>query len=465
MFMKIWHLLLLTGIIFYLNSSLLFSQEEFIRGADVSFLQQIEDNGGIFRENGAVKDPLQILKDHNINYMRLRLWNNPPAGYNNLAKLLIMAKRIKQLNLKLLLDFHYSDSWADPGKQSKPAAWVTLDSISLGDSLYNFTKDVLTALKNQNTFPDMIQVGNEITNGFLWNTGRVGPSFDTPVQWNNFASLLKRCINAANEVKGSDQLQIMIHIDRSTDSTACKWFFDNLNLYNVQFDCIGLSYYPWWDGMLEQVTANLNYLADRYNKELIITETAYPWTLAWDDTTNNIVGLQSQLLPGYPATVDGQKSFITNLISIVRNTHLNLGKGIFYWEPLDISTPTFGSGWENLTFFDFNGNLLSSISAFEDLDQVKEETNKIEGFTLSQNYPNPFNPSTIIKFEFKASTFASLKVFDIMGNEIAFLFKGAAQASKMYEVEFNGAHLSSGIYYYKLEGNGRTEIKKMILLK
>ena len=456
---------LLTGIILYLNSSILFSQEEFIKGADVSFLQQIEDNGGIFGENGAIKDPLQILKDNNINYIRIRLWNNPPAGYNNLAKLLIMAKRIKQLNLKLLLDFHYSDSWADPSKQSKPAAWVTLDSISLGDSLYNFTKDILTALKNQNTFPDMIQIGNEITNGFLWNTGRVGSSFDIPVQWNNFTSLLKRCINAANDVKGNDPLQIMVHIDISTDSAACKWFFDNLNLYNVQFDCIGLSYYPWWNGTLEQVSANLNYLADRYNKEIIIAETAYPWTLEWDDTTNNIVGSQSQLLAGYPASVDGQKSFITSLISIVRNTHLNLGKGIFYWEPLDITTPTFGSGWENLTFFDFSGNLISSISAFEDLNQVEEETNTITEFMLSQNYPNPFNPSTTIRFEFKATTFASLKVFDILGSEVALLFKGTVQPGKAYEVEFNGAHLSSGVYYYKLEGNGRTEIKKMILIK
>ena len=463
--MKISHLFFLTGIVFYLNTSLLYSQGEFIKGSDISFLQQIEDNGGIFRENETVKDPIQILKDHNINYIRLRLWNNPPAGYNNLSKLLIMAKRIKQLNMKLLLDFHYSDSWADPGKQSKPAAWVSLDSISLGNSLYNFTKDVLTALKNQNTFPDMIQIGNEITNGFLWNNGRVGSSFDTPAQWNNFASLLKRCINAANEVKGSDQLQIMIHIDRSTDSSSCKLFFDNLNFYNVQFDCIGLSYYPWWHGTLEQVSANLNYLADRYNKEIIITETAYPWTLEWNDNTTNIVGLQSQLLAGYPATVDGQKSFIANLISIVRNTHLNLGKGIFYWEPLDITTSTFGSGWENLTFFDFNGNLLSSISAFEDLNQVKEETNTKIGFILSQNYPNPFNPSTIIRFEFRASTFASLKLFDILGSKVALLFNGTVQAGKMYEVKFNATHLSSGIYYYKLEGNGGTGIKKMILLK
>ena len=465
MFQIISKLFLLTGILVYLNSPMMYAQGEFIKGTDNSFLQQIEDNGGVFKENGTIKDPLLILKDHNINYIRLRLWNNPPGGYNNLAKLLIMAKRIKQLNMKFLLDFHYSDSWADPGKQSKPAAWINLDSISLGDSLYNFTKDVLTSLKSQNTFPDMIQIGNEITNGFLWNTGRIGSSFDTPTQWNNFTSLLKRCINAANDVKGNDTLQIMIHIDRSTDSSACKWFFDNLNLYNVQFDCIGLSYYPWWHGTPEQVSANLNYLADRYNKELIITETAYPWTLEWNDTTNNMVGSPSQLLAGYPATVAGQKSFISNLISIVRSTHLNLGKGIFYWEPLDITTPSFGSGWENLTFFDFNGNLLNSISAFEEPNLVKEETNTIREFVLNQNYPNPFNPSTIIRFKFKTGTFASLKVFDVPGREVALLFNGRVLAGKVYEVEFNGLGLSSGIYYYKLEGNEGAEIKKMILQK
>jgi arabinogalactan endo-1,4-beta-galactosidase len=464
MLMKISCLLILTGIAFYLSSSLLYSQGEFIKGADISFLQQIEDNGGTFRENGTVKDPIQILKDHNINYIRLRLWNNPPEGYNDLSKLLLMAKRIKQLNLKLLLDFHYSDSWADPGKQNKPAAWASLDIGSLGDSLYRFTRDVLTALKSQNTFPDMIQTGNEITNGFLWNTGRVGSSFDTPTQWNNFTSLIKRCIDAANEVKGNDPLQIMIHIDRSTDSSACRWFFDNLNSHNVQFDYIGLSYYPWWHGTLEQVAANLNYLADRYHKEIIIAETGYPWTLEWNDNTNNIVGLQSQLLTGYPASIKGQKDFITALLSIVRNTHLNLGKGIFYWEPLDISTPLFGSGWENITFFDFNGNLLNSISAFEDFSAVKEENINNPGYLLSQNYPNPFNPSTKIRFGVNKSTTITLKVFDILGNEIALLFNGAVQAGKIYEVEFSGAHFPSGIYFYKLEGGSYCAIKKMLLL-
>lgn len=458
-------LFLLTGILVCLNTSMLYSQEEFIKGADVSFLQQIEDNGGVFRENGTTKDPLLILKDHHINYIRLRLWNNPPEGYNNLSKLLIMAKRIKQLNMRLLLDFHYSDSWADPGKQTKPAAWGALDSASLGDSLYKFTKDVLTALKNQNTLPDLIQIGNEITNGFLWNTGRVGSSFDTPVQWNNFTALLQRCINAANDVKGIDTLQIMIHIDRSTDSSACKWFFDNLNAHNINYDYIGLSYYPWWHGTLDQVSANLNFLADRYKKKIIITETAYPWTLGWNDTTNNIVGSQSQLLTGYPASVEGQNNFITSLISIIRNTKQELGKGIFYWEPLDLTTSSFGSAWENLTLFDFGGNLLSSISAFEDLTGIKERANIIEGFLLSQNFPNPFNPSTKIRFVFNESTKASLSVFDIMGNQVSSLFNGTTQANKVYEVEFNASKFPSGIYFYKMEGNGRSRIKKMAFLK
>jgi arabinogalactan endo-1,4-beta-galactosidase len=458
-------LFLLTGILVYLNSSILYSQGEFIKGADISFLQQIEDNGGLFSENGIIKDPLLILKDHHINYIRLRLWNNPPEGYNNLSKLLIMAKRIKQLNMKILLDFHYSDSWADPGKQTKPAAWGALDSTSLGDSLYKFTKDVLIALKNQNTFPDMIQTGNEITNGFLWNTGRVGSSFDTPIQWNNFTTLLQRCINAANEVKGNDTLQIMIHIDRSTDSSACRWFFDNLNSHNITYDYIGLSYYPWWHGTLDQVSTNLNFLADRYNKRIIITETAYPWTLEWNDTTNNIVGSPSQLLSGYPASVEGQTDFITSLISIIRNTHSGLGKGIFYWEPLDVTTSAFGSAWENLTLFDFGGNLLSSISAFEDLSSIKEGPNTITGFSLSQNYPNPFNPSTKIRFVFIESTKASLKLFNIIGSELSTLFNGTVQANKVYEVEFNATNFPSGIYFYKLEGNGGTKIKKMTILK
>lgn len=452
---------------FLLFCSSLFPQAEYLKGADISYLQQIEDNGGIYKENGIAGDPILILKNHGINIIRIRLWNNPPEGYNNLAKLLIMAKRIKQANLKLLVDFHYSDSWADPGKQIKPAAWGSLNFSSLEDSIYSFTKHVLSSLKAQNTLPDIIQIGNEITYGILWDDGRVGGIYDTPLQWSNFTSLLQKCINGANEVRGTDSMKIMIHIDCSTDSTKCKWFFDNLNSYNVSYDYIGVSYYPWFQGELDPLPSNLNFLATRYNKPIIIAETGYPWTLGWDDTTNNYVGNQSQLLPGYTATVEGQKKFLIDLISINKNIRGNFGKGVIYWEPLSITTPTFGSAMENLAFFDFQGNLLNSISAFENINSVNGAGNPVSGYDLKQNYPNPFNPSTIISYQIPKNSFVKIEVYDIKGDKIEDLVNGELKAG-YYSVEFNavsGRNLASGVYFYRMTATDVTTDKLFIVTK
>ncbi len=149
---------------------------QFIKGADVSFIPQIEDLGGVYKVNGIPQEPLRIFKDHGFNFIRLKLWHTPSENYNNLEKILYMARRIKDRNLKFLLDFHYSDTWADPGRQRKPAAWVGLPFEVLKDSVYVYTKSVMQALCNQQTLPEMVQIGNEITPGMLWNDGRVNQS-------------------------------------------------------------------------------------------------------------------------------------------------------------------------------------------------------------------------------------------------------------------------------------------------
>jgi arabinogalactan endo-1,4-beta-galactosidase len=442
----------------------LFPQVEFLKGADISYLQQIEDNGGIYKENGIAGDPLIILKNHGINIIRIRLWNNPPEGYNNLAKLLIIARRIKNANLKLLVDFHYSDSWADPGKQSKPAAWNSLNFSSLEDSLFQFTKNVLFSLKAQNTSPDIIQIGNEITSGILWDDGRVDGAFNTPSQWSNLTSLLKKCISAADVVRGTDTMKIMIHLDCSTDAIKCRGFFDSLNFFNVHYDYIGLSYYPWWHGTMNPLASNLFYLAERYHKPVVIAETGYPWTLGWDDTTNNYVGNTSQLLPGYPATVEGQKKFLSDLLTITNNIPENLGKGVFYWEPLCITTPTLGSAMENLALFDFSANLLSSISAFENINSVNEESITESGFLLKQNYPNPFNPSSTISYSIVKAGNVLLTVYNAIGSKVVTILN-EYKTPGSYTVKFNGNNLASGIYFYRLESGEATIVKKMLLMK
>ncbi len=338
----------------------------FIIGADISFLQEIENHGGVFRENGSAKNLLDILSDHGFNYARLRLWHTPPAGYCGLDSTLVIAARIKAAGLGLLLDLHYSDTWADPGAQSKPHAWEGLAFDSLRDSVYEYTLVVISRLKGRNALPDMVQIGNEITCGMLWDDGRVCGTSDTPEQWAKLGDLIAAGIEGVDAALGpGDSTRIMIHIDRGADIGGATWFFDNPAIQGIDFDVIGLSYYPWWHGTLDEVEATLDSLARRYNRDVIVVETAYPWTLDWYDDTHNVIGLPEQLHPGYPATVGGQEDFLADLMDIIVTTPSCRGRGVFYWAPEYIPVPGMGSPWENLTLFDFDGDLLSSISAFE----------------------------------------------------------------------------------------------------
>ncbi len=361
-----------TGFTNELNSSLI--PELSIRGADISFLPQIEDNNGKFYDNGSEEDLLQILKTHGVNSIRLRIWNDPISGYCSKSETLDLAKRLNSKGFQFLLDFHYSDGWADPGNQNKPSSWNMLSYLELKQAVYNYTYEVITDLKNQGTTPDMVQIGNEITCGFLWNTGRVCGDYDNETQWHQFTELLKAGITGVQDGLEGESVKIMLHIDRGGYNVGSRWFFDNILAKNVSFDVIGQSFYPWWHGSLEDLKENLRDLALRYNKEICVVETAYPWTLNWFDTTNNIVGLEGQLLTGYPATVQGQKQYLLDLKKIISEVPSSKGIGFFYWAPERISTTNFGSSWENLALFDFNGNVLESISVFEPLNQTSSSS-------------------------------------------------------------------------------------------
>ncbi|MBC8181620.1 glycosyl hydrolase 53 family protein [candidate division KSB1 bacterium] len=335
----------------------------FIKGADVSFIPQIEDNGGIYQDEGIQTDPLKIFTDHGFNFIRLKLWHTPEENYNNLEKIFLMAKRIKEQGCGFLLNFHYSDTWADPGHQTKPAAWQNISFQALKDSVYDYTKRVIRSLCEQGAAPEMVQIGNEINSGMLWNDGRVGGNYNS--NWGNFAALVNEAISGVREsCQAGDSIKIMIHIAGAGNNSGNRWFFDNLFSRGVNFDIIGLSYYPWWHGTLSQVRNNLNDLAHRYKKDIIIVETAYPWTLQWFDAKHNKVGNQSQLHEGYPASVNGQASFLRDLMQILRQTRDGRGKGIFYWAPEYISAPPLLSSWENNTLFDFYGNSLNSMDVF-----------------------------------------------------------------------------------------------------
>ena len=358
-------------IIFVFSCANLIAQNNkvsFIRGADLSSVPRIEDHNGIFKLNGNSEDVLDIFKQSGANYIRLRLWHSPSDGYCGLAKTIAFAKRIKAKGFKFLLDIHYSDTWADPGHQTKPAAWANLSFNVLKDSVYSYTKDVITALKNRNALPDMVQIGNEVTGGMLWPDGKN----NTANGWANFAALLKAGIKGVKDAAITARVKIMIHIDRGGYKNITQWFFDNIKAYGVDYDVIGLSYYPWWSGTFSQLKINLNALADRYGKDIVIAETAYPWTNKYvNDGVSNVGYDPSKLPAGYPVNEQGQRDFILYLKKLIKNTKNHKGIGYFYWEPAYISVPGAGSGWENYTTFDFKGNSLPSIQTFQDIDSVK----------------------------------------------------------------------------------------------
>lgn len=344
----------------------------FIKGADVSFLAEIEDMGGKFYDDSTNKDALDIFKAHGFNYVRLKIWHTPRKNYNNLEKVLLMAQRAKAKGFRFLLNFHYSDWWADPQKQTKPAAWKNLTFEVLKDSVAQYTRNVITTLKRYNALPDMVQIGNEITPGMLWDDGKVGGELDTKEQWRKFSELVNSGISGVqNSLDSTDKVQIMVHIDRGGDNQATRWFFDNLLAQNVKFDIIGLSYYPKWHGTLDDLKKNLHDISSRYSHDIVVVETGYPWTLEWTeregfDRDRNIFGQQSDLHPGYTATVAGQKAFLQDLIRIIKETPNQKGVGVFYWEPEWISVSGLGSHWENVALFNFKGEALESMKAFED---------------------------------------------------------------------------------------------------
>ena len=241
-------------------------------GADISWLQWQEETGVKFSDGGVEGDALDILRDNGFNYIRLRLFVNPKSelgysqrdGYCDLEHTLAMAKRIKEAGMMFLLDFHYSDNWADPQKQIMPQAWQTYSYDEVRDAVYEHTKEVLLALEAQGTMPEMVQVGNEVSNGMLWPYGSVRHTFE------GLCGLLKEGVRAVHEY--APDTEVMLHVALGGQAEESVRFFDAMDEYGVEYDIIGQSYYPEWHGTLEELEANTNALVLKYNKPLIVVE-------------------------------------------------------------------------------------------------------------------------------------------------------------------------------------------------
>ena len=357
------------------------------RCADMSFLDQMEDAGAVYTDAGVAGDALAILQSKGLNGVRLRLFHSPSGIRDGLQDVAPLAQRAQAAGLPWILDFHYSDTWADPGHQTKPAAWDTLGFESLVDSVGAYTERVLTTLDGQGLRPAVVQLGNEITTGMLWDDGRVGGSFDVPTQWQKLADLLNSGADAVRTVLGTNA-KIMIHIDRGGDKAGARWFFDSLSPHSVDFDLIGLSFYPWWHGTLEDLTETIDAVVEAYNKPVLIAEIGYPWTLGWFDDTHNFVGLPTHLHPGYPASPEGQRNYIRDLMDIAIDSTDVIGA--CYWEPAYISAPGMGSSWENIALFDNTGEALPAASALGGTGDTHAPTPETSGpGPALVIYPNP----------------------------------------------------------------------------
>ena len=322
------------------------AQAQYMIGADVSFLGQAESRGGTFKDNGAVKPPLEILKDRGYNWIRLRVFVNPTDLPNNLQYTIALARTAKGLGFKFLLDLHYSDTWAEPRQQYPPNAWKGMDHKRLVKAVFEYTRDTINSFREAGVLPDMVQIGNEVNRGILWPDGKL------PQHWEHFADLLKAGINGVEEGHGTvPRPKIMIHINHGDDKKETKHFLDKLASYQAPFDLIGLSYYPFWQGTLNDLRQNLNIMATAYHKDIVLAEVAYCWSPSFYKTRKG----------PFPESPEGQKLFLRAVNEIVQQTPDNRGKGIIWWEPVVPKNTRL----RDRGFFDDAGNALPVLTVFD----------------------------------------------------------------------------------------------------
>ena len=306
------------------------AQSNFIAGADLSLLAYFETNGIAYKDNGQAGDAIQILKNHGINCIRLRLFTSSDAQaqtnlynyINNLTYTVPLAVRVKNAGLQFMLDFHYSDTWADPGHQTTPVAWRGLTFAQLLPQMRSYNSNAIATFAAAGAMPDYVQIGNEITSGMLWTNGQLtGMWGSSNPSWIRLGQLMTNAVQGIRDAvtaAGVPMPKIVVHIDRGGDWNTTRSYFDNLNAQGVPYDIIGESYYPFYHGPYTNLANCVTNAAKRYGKPIFIAETDFPYIFS----TN---------LWGIPATTNGQVQFVITLAQIVKGAPNNLGAGIFWW--------------------------------------------------------------------------------------------------------------------------------------
>lgn len=313
-------------------------------------------------------DAIAVMVGYGANCFRLRLFVNPKprdewGGFtgNNLEYTLSLAKRVKALGAKLVLDLHYSDTWADPQRQEKPAAWANLSFGELVDEVYSYTRSVVSRFVEEGVAPDYVQVGNEITCGMLWPDGKVCDVENPEEQWGKLAALLKAAVKGVRDGSGGWPVKVVVHLHTGGDWGATRWFLEKLEEHGVEYDVVGLSYYPWWQGSLEGLRENIEGIVRTFEKEVVVVETAYPWRstrveeLPWAKPEHMV----------WSSTPYGQREFLEALVETVKAAG---GSGVLWWEPAAV--PVTGlTLWLNgsTALFDAGGHPLPALKSFKSL--------------------------------------------------------------------------------------------------
>jgi len=364
-------------------------REDFIKGMDISMWPELESLGVKYYDQGKEKNLVKILKDHGVNYIRARLWVNPKStqlmdfggGNSTLKRAIELGQRAHANGMKYLLDIHYSDFWTDPGKQIKPQGWENLSFNSLVKKVYDYTDKVMKAHRAAGVIPDMVQVGNELNGGMLWPDGKSwggdGKEFD------RLAELLKSGIQGVKDnTLAGEHISIVLHLAKAGDNGAFRWWFDEITKRQVNYDIIGMSYYPFWDGPMSKVQENITNVIQRYNKPIMLVETSFPFTAKNGDSLANGYS-ETKPINGYEISVKGQAHYLNDIMKLINDIPNHMGLGIVYWEPewlpvkgaswatkagMDYINDHWGEGdsWENQALFDFSGNVLPSIDVFNE---------------------------------------------------------------------------------------------------
>lgn len=361
-------------------------------GADISMLKQLVDHGAIYTRNGVPIPPLTLLKESGFNCARLRLFHTPTgkgAQVNDLAYTRRLAKQCVEAGMDIMLCMHYSDTWADPAKQYVPKAWAGLSFDDTLTAVYEYTREVFADLSEHGCCPKIVQIGNEITPGMLWDHGRIAhghltndPSWTekdfaaNAKAWRQLAGLLKAGIRGVHE-GSSERVQIMLHVDQGGNHRAAAAYFRAIESKQVPYDAIGLSYYPFWHGSMTDLRQTIRHLRSRFNKRVYVVETAFPHKshAAYSDSPNKKADAESFGIPsthpvGYPLSPEGQRRFIADLLKVVRGGPGTPGlDGLFYWAPewIPVSTyvdePDAPTCWPR-ALFDETGEGLPALEAF-----------------------------------------------------------------------------------------------------